>query len=121
MRRVMVSGVDFRQFLLTEQARVEAVLQRLATTDPVGPPRLVMSITPTTVPNATMAIFGLLAAGLGCHGCVRRVSLPHRRALSISQGDWSVFVTRPLAATLLAMALLIVGWALIRPRTSDNC
>jgi len=31
-----------------------------------------------------------------------------RRALSISQGDWSVFVTRPLAATLLLLAAALV-------------
>jgi putative tricarboxylic transport membrane protein len=40
-----------------------------------------------------------------------------RRALSISQGDWSVFATRPLAATLLAMALSIAGWGLLRRRS----
>ena len=40
-----------------------------------------------------------------------------RRALSISQGDWSVFLTRPLAATLLAIALTTVGWALSRRRS----
>ena len=61
---LFLAGADFRQFLLAEQARVEAVLQRLAATDRDGPPRLAMSITPTTVPNATMAIFGLLAAAL---------------------------------------------------------
>jgi putative tricarboxylic transport membrane protein len=31
-----------------------------------------------------------------------------RRALSIAQGDYSVFVTHPISATLLAIALLIV-------------
>jgi putative tricarboxylic transport membrane protein len=31
-----------------------------------------------------------------------------RRALAISQGDPTVFVTRPIAATLLAIAALIV-------------
>ena len=31
-----------------------------------------------------------------------------RRALLLSRGDWSTFVTRPLAATLLAMAALLV-------------
>ncbi|HLE71642.1 MAG TPA: tripartite tricarboxylate transporter permease, partial [Vicinamibacteria bacterium] len=35
-----------------------------------------------------------------------------RRALSISQGDWTVFVTRPIAAAVLAAALL----ALLAPR-----
>jgi putative tricarboxylic transport membrane protein len=33
-----------------------------------------------------------------------------RRALSISQGDWSVFVTRPLAALLLALAAVVALW-----------
>jgi putative tricarboxylic transport membrane protein len=31
-----------------------------------------------------------------------------RRALLLSRGDWSVFVTRPLSAGLLAAALLLV-------------
>ena len=39
-----------------------------------------------------------------------------RRALAISDGDWSVFVTRPIAATLLALALGALLWPLIRRR-----
>ncbi|MEY3146626.1 MAG: hypothetical protein RL342_2297, partial [Pseudomonadota bacterium] len=31
-----------------------------------------------------------------------------RRALLLSRGDWSVFVTRGLSATLLAMAALLL-------------
>jgi TctA family transporter len=31
-----------------------------------------------------------------------------RRAMLLSRGDWSVFVTRPLSAGLLAAALLLV-------------
>ncbi|MEY4975865.1 MAG: hypothetical protein RIQ97_1060 [Pseudomonadota bacterium] len=31
-----------------------------------------------------------------------------RRAMLLSRGDWSVFVTRPLSATLLAMAVLLI-------------
>jgi putative tricarboxylic transport membrane protein len=41
-----------------------------------------------------------------------------RRALSISQGDLSVFVTHPIAASLLAIALVVVAgpwvWRLFR-------
>ena len=38
-----------------------------------------------------------------------------RRALQISQGDYSVFVTRPIAATIFAIALLaLIGPALWR-------
>ena len=43
-----------------------------------------------------------------------------RRALSISQGDWSVFVGRPLSVALLGLAALILLWgplsALVRRR-----
>ena len=31
-----------------------------------------------------------------------------RRALAISQGDYSVFVTRPISATLLACAVAVL-------------
>jgi putative tricarboxylic transport membrane protein len=34
-----------------------------------------------------------------------------RRSLSISGGDWSVFVTRPIAAVLLASAAIAVALA----------
>ena len=40
-----------------------------------------------------------------------------RRALAISDGDWSVFVTRPIAATLLALALGALLWPLVRRQT----
>lgn len=33
-----------------------------------------------------------------------------RRALAISEGDWTVFLTRPIAATLLLMALAAAVW-----------
>jgi len=39
-----------------------------------------------------------------------------RNALSISQGDWSVFLTRPLSLTLLCamVAVLVIPWLLRR-------
>ena len=39
-----------------------------------------------------------------------------RRALAISQGDWTTFLTHPLAAGLLAGSALIAGWGLVRKR-----
>ena len=36
------------------------------------------------------------------------------RALSISQGDWTVFITRPISLTLLVLSLVIIGWGLAR-------
>ena len=41
-----------------------------------------------------------------------------RRALSISQGDWTVFVTRPLSATLLAAAMAILVMGLVHRRNA---
>ncbi|MDP2391477.1 MAG: tripartite tricarboxylate transporter permease, partial [Acidobacteriota bacterium] len=43
-----------------------------------------------------------------------------RRALSISQGDWSVFVTRPLSAALLAVAAAIVVFGITRRPTLQS-
>jgi putative tricarboxylic transport membrane protein len=31
-----------------------------------------------------------------------------RQALTISQGEWSTFVTRPISASLLAVAVLMI-------------
>ncbi len=36
-----------------------------------------------------------------------------RRAMTISRGDWSVFVTRPLSATLLAIAVILLVVVLV--------
>jgi putative tricarboxylic transport membrane protein len=33
-----------------------------------------------------------------------------RRALAISGGDWSVFATRPIAATLLVLSIVVLIW-----------
>ena len=43
-----------------------------------------------------------------------------RRALSISQGDWSVFVTRPLSATLLAIAAVALLWGVSRRKAPST-
>ncbi len=37
-----------------------------------------------------------------------------RRTLAISGGDWSVFVTRPIAATLLTLAIVMALWRVRR-------
>jgi TctA family transporter len=36
-----------------------------------------------------------------------------RRALLLSRGDWSVFITRPLSAGLLVGAALLLGMVLM--------
>lgn len=61
---LFLPGAAFRQFLLAEQSRVDAVLQRLAAADVGAPARFTVAVTPTTMPNVSLAIFGLLVAGL---------------------------------------------------------
>jgi putative tricarboxylic transport membrane protein len=39
-----------------------------------------------------------------------------RRALAINGGDWSIFATRPVAAALLILSGIAIGWSLIRRR-----
>jgi putative tricarboxylic transport membrane protein len=39
-----------------------------------------------------------------------------RRTLAISQGDWSVLITRPISATLLFTALVVAGWGLLKSK-----
>jgi putative tricarboxylic transport membrane protein len=43
-----------------------------------------------------------------------------RRALAISQGDWTVFLSRPLSFALLVSSLLIIGWGLARSSTRNK-
>ena len=39
-----------------------------------------------------------------------------RRSLSISQGDWTIFLTRPLSAGLLLIALAMAAWGIVTSR-----
>ncbi|MEY2619568.1 MAG: putative large integral rane protein [Pseudomonadota bacterium] len=65
---------------------------------------------------AAFGVIGYLFIKLGCEpaplllgfilGPMMEENL--RRALLLSRGDWSVLVTRPLSATLLAMALILL-------------
>ena len=43
-----------------------------------------------------------------------------RRALAISQGDWTVFLTRPLSASLIVVSVLLAGWGLARSATRNK-
>jgi putative tricarboxylic transport membrane protein len=59
---LFLPGQDFRQFLLSEQARVEAVLRRLDGADTVRAARLSLSLTPTTLPTlVVMLLAGTVA------------------------------------------------------------
>ncbi|MGH9199917.1 MAG: tripartite tricarboxylate transporter substrate binding protein [Vicinamibacterales bacterium] len=54
---LFLPGQDFRQFLLAEHARVEAVLQRLASADASRPAGLSLALTPTTLPTFLVTVF----------------------------------------------------------------
>lgn len=62
-----LAGAGFRQFLLAEQARVDAVLQRLTANDTARPVGATASLTPHTVPVMMAVLFGgvLVAFGAG--------------------------------------------------------
>jgi putative tricarboxylic transport membrane protein len=36
------------------------------------------------------------------------------QSLAISGGDWTVFFTRPLSATLIALAVLMIVWPMLK-------
>jgi putative tricarboxylic transport membrane protein len=55
-----LAGADFRQFLLAEQARVEAVLRRLAAGETGPSQRIAMSVTPLTLPITVASLFAVV-------------------------------------------------------------
>jgi putative tricarboxylic transport membrane protein len=59
-----LAGADFRQFLLAEQARVEAVLQRLAAGETASSRRIAMSVTPLTLPITVTSLFAVVLIAL---------------------------------------------------------
>jgi hypothetical protein len=58
---LFLPGSDFRQFLLSEQARVGAVLERLAATETARPATLTLSVTPMTLPGLVASLFAVVA------------------------------------------------------------
>jgi putative tricarboxylic transport membrane protein len=92
---LFLSGQDFRRFLLSEQARVEAVLQRLTSADGSRTARLSLSLTPTTLP--TLAVL-LLAGSMAAFIARAR----QRLALVVPAKSATLFVV----ATLLVLPVL---------------
>ena len=66
--------------------------------------------------TALFALIGYLFYKLSCEGAPLLLGFilgpmmeeNLRRALLLSRGDWSAFVTRPLSAALLAMAVMLI-------------
>lgn len=103
-----LAGADFRQFLLAEQARVEAVLQRLDAGETATARRMTMSVTPLTLPITVTSLFvGVLIAFL----VQRRAPFDSAREnAGVAQGRPGAGLRAPAGARsafILAAALLI--------------
>lgn len=107
---LFLAGAGFRQFLLAEQARVEAALRRLAATSGDSPPRFTLSVTPTTLPNVTVTIFVILAAGM----LVGRLRHGPRPETGASPG---ISMTALLGLALLLQPLLMITAGFIASST----
>ena len=65
----LLTGPGLRQFLLSEQSRIEDVLRRLSATNDRSPARLAVTLTPSTLPTAIALLFlGVLAVTLARSG-----------------------------------------------------
>lgn len=121
---LFLAGAGFRQFLLAEQARVSAVLQRLAAAEGTGPARFTLAVTPTTMPNATVVIFGLLVAGLAVARLRVRTPAPtpspgRRMAallgLALLLQPILMLTTGFIAASTVMFAITAAAWRGVRP------
>ena len=96
---LFLPGQDFRRFLLAEQARVEAVLQRLAISEPPGAARLAISLTPTTLPTMFLVLFAGAAVAFAARARRDlRFELPAARATTLAL---SALVVLPLLFPLI--------------------
>lgn len=57
------------------------------------------------IPTTPM-VLGMVLGGI--------VERSMRRAMSLSQGDWTVFFTRPISGAMLALAIVMLVWSLYR-------
>jgi len=100
------------------------VLQRLADTDARTPARLTLSVTPTTTPNVSLAIFALLVAALA----ISRLRMPAVAASPAPGVKMAlllglVLLLQPIlmiaagfiAASTLTFAATATAWRGIRP------
>ena len=115
-------GQSFRQFLLAEQARVGAVLERLASADAPPRSRASLTITPSTVPFALVVLLSGVTLAAAARGRTRLGSaLPAPiRSLALA----CALMVQPLLLNALGFVVsstLLFGataWALREPRTS---
>jgi len=89
-----LAGADFRQFLLAEQARVAAVLQRLAAGETAASRPLTMSVTPLTLPVTVASLFAVVSVAF---------VIQRRRAIRPEPG-----ARRPAPGVVLLGAALLI-------------
>lgn len=122
---LFLAGAGFRQFLLAEQARVEAVLQRLSRADPTAPTPVALAITPATVPTLTMAVFGVLIASLIVSRVRSRVPVATQEApgLNMAMMLGLALLLQPalmltagfIIASTVTFAVTATAWRGVRP------
>jgi len=105
---LFLAGAGFRQFLLAEQSRVDAVLRRLAASD-AAHAEAALTLTPTTVPNVIVGIFGMLVAAL----VASRLKSPAPAPAAPNRA-----MTRLLGLTLLLQPMLMLAAGFIIASTA---
>ena len=87
---LLLAGPPFKQFLLSEQARIQAVLDRLAANESRTTTAATIAVTPTTVPNTFAVLFGIAIAAF----------------LFLRRGSFiAIEATRPTAVLAAALAV----------------
>ena len=101
-----LAGADFRQFLLAEQARVEAVLQRLAATDTAPSRRMTMAVTPLTLPITVTSLFVFVLIGFLIQ---RRAPFDSaRESAGVAQGRPGAGLRAPENGVVILSAALLI-------------
>jgi putative tricarboxylic transport membrane protein len=107
----LMVGPQFRQFLLAEQARVEAILRRLATDRGTVAPST-LGLTPMTAPLAAAAGLALLLLSIGARLLARRTARPlgtndtQRSRDDPPRSPWPYALTAALAVQAFAIGFL---------------
>ena len=95
-----LAGQPFRQFLLSEQSRIEAVLQRLNATNTVAGSTLSVTVTPNTLPSLVALIFA------GALGLTLMNTFKRRPAFDAAGRRMSMAIVVSLAALPIVFVTL---------------
>ena len=96
-----LAGAGFRQFLLSEQSRIEDMLRRLAASESRSP-SLAVTLTPMTLPAATAAIFMIALALV--------VSNTMRRSITVDAAGRRMIASIAVALLILPLVFVSAGF-----------